>query len=192
VTAPSRRFDGPRICMASAALLGATVLAACGGSTGAPTGHVTLSVPSPLSTPTAVVYKDPQGRWSATFEGTPKYTNTTESTAEGRVPYMVAEYASFDVDEFVGVLLAPVSSTYNFTKGVDGVASSIGGTVVSVVSGPFRGYSSAEGVISAAIGVMKCRIVRVGAVVYIMGTVGPVNPPADYASFIASVTLTPH
>jgi hypothetical protein len=147
--------------------------------------------PAPATT-TAVHYTDPQHRWSATFAGKPTYTATTQASAEGNVPYMYAEYASFDVDQIVGVVLLKPASTYNFTVGLQGLATAFSGKVVSEVSGVFRGYSSIEGVISASIGYIKCRIVRAGAVVYIVATVGPANPPSDYAGFIAALRLTPH
>jgi hypothetical protein len=158
-----------------------------------PTSFIAVPTPAPAPTKTSVVhYTDPQRRWSATFAGQPKYTATTEVSPEGNLPYLYAEYASFDVDQLVAVLLLKPASTFDLTAALNGLATGFSGSVVSNVSGTFRGYKSVEGVISASIGYIKCRVVRAGAVIYIIGTVGPVNPPSDYAGFVASVRLTPH
>lgn len=152
-----------------------------------------MPTPAPAPTTTSAVhYTDPQRRWTATFAGQPKYTATTEVSPEGNLPYLYAEYASFDVDQLVAVLLLKPASTFDLTAALNGLATGFSGSVVSNVSGTFRGYKSVEGVISASIGYIKCRVVRAGAVIYIIGTVGPVNPPSDYAGFVASVRLTPH
>jgi hypothetical protein len=153
---------------------------------------VPTPAPNPAKTTGAVHYTDPQRRWSATFAGQPKYTATTEASPEGNLPYLYAEYASFDVDQLVAVLLIKPASTFDLTAALNSLATGFSGTVVSYTSGTFRGYKSIEGVISATIGYIKCRIVRAGAVVYIIATVGPVNPPSDYAGFVATVRLTPH
>lgn len=64
--------------------------------------------------------------------------------------------------------------------------------MVSSQTGTFDGFASLEGVVDIPSGVLKCQVVRVGLVIYLFGTVGPVNPPADYAGFVASIHLTPH
>jgi hypothetical protein len=68
----------------------------------------------------------------------------------------------------------------------------LGGTVVSLVSDTFRGYRSVEGVFSTGSGFYELRMVAADAVIYSLGTYGPVNPPADYAALMAAVKLTPH
>jgi hypothetical protein len=149
--------------------------------------------PSPSPSPASgVAYTDPQGRWTATFAGTPSYHSTTTSTAGGPVPYMYAEYTGPDADQVVGVLLLPAGSTFDLAKGLTGLASSESGTVVSSQTGTFDGFASLEGVVNIPSGVLKCQVVRVGLVIYLFGTVGPVNPPSDYAAFVASIRLTPH
>ncbi len=105
---------------------------------------------------------------------------------------MYAEYSGFDVDQIVGVLLLPTGSSFDLAKGLEGVASSGGGTVTSSTPGTFQTFASLEGVVTLPTGVLKCEVVKVGPVIYIFGTVGPVNPPTDYAKFVASVSLTPH
>jgi hypothetical protein len=75
-------------------------------------------VPSPSVSPASgVAYTDPQGRWTATFAGTPSYHSTTEQTAGGPIPYMYAEYTGPDSDQVVGVLLLPAGSTFDLARG---------------------------------------------------------------------------
>jgi hypothetical protein len=185
-----RRGMGRALVATLALALGAV---ACGSN--AATGHspgLTGVGSSATPTPSGVLYTDPQGRWSATFAGQPKYTSTTQSSAQGKIPYLFAEYAAGDVDEFVGVLLIEPLSTFDFTKALQGVATGFNGTVETNVAETFRGYSAVKGVISADTGFFECELVRSGGVVYIMGTAGTDDPPADFAGFLASVTLTPH
>lgn len=92
----------------------------------------------------------------------------------------------------MGVLLIEPLSTFDFTKALQGVATGFNGTIETNQPGTFRGYSAVDGVISADTGFFECEIVRSGGVVYIMGTAGTDDPPADFAGFLASVTLTPH
>ena len=151
--------------------------------------------PTPTATgvPTSFHYTDPQGRWSATFAGPPVYQATTEQAANGSsVPYLYAEYASVGVDQLVSVLLIGSSATFDFTAALNGVATAASGTVISHSLGRFRGYSSIVGIISAPIGFIEYRIVRIGGVVYSISTLGSKNPPPDFARFIAGVKLTPH
>ena len=75
------------------------------------------------------------------------------------------------VDQLVAVLLIKPASTFYLTAALNSLATGFSGTVVSDTSGTFRGYKSIEGVISATIGYIKCRIVRAGAFVYIIATV---------------------
>jgi hypothetical protein len=149
------------------------------------------AAPAPSATQ-GVVYTDPQGRWRATFASEPTYTATTQPSPEGNLPYLYAEYAGYDVDELVGVTLLKPESTFNFSKALNGVATGLHGTIVSSVTERFRGYQAIEGVISTAGGFFKGWIIRAGAVIYILGTLGPVNPPSDFAGFVGSLTLTPH
>ena len=151
--------------------------------------------PTPTATgvPTSFHYTDPQGRWSATFAGPPVYQATTEQAANGSsVPYLYAEYASVGVDQLVSVLLIGSNATFDFTAALNGVATAASGTVISHSLGRFRGYSSIVGIISAPIGFIEYRIVRIGGVVYSISTLGSKNPPPDFARFIAGVKLTPH
>jgi hypothetical protein len=161
-------------------------------SVAAPQTFIAAPTPTPVATPGPVLYRDPQGRWTATFPGTPQYTATSEPTAEGNVPYLFAEYVSFDVDEFVGDWLLKPGSTFDLSKAFTGVATGLKGTVVSGVSKEFRGYQAYEGVVSSTAGYLKAWLIRAGAVVYVIATVGPDNPPSDFAGFVNSVKLTPH
>jgi len=151
--------------------------------------------PTPTATgvPTSFHYTDPQGRWSATFAGPPVYQATTEQAANGTsLPYLYAEYASVGVDQVVSVLLIGSNATFDFTAALNGVATGVSGTVISHSLGRFRGYSSIVGIISAPIGFIEYRMVRIGGVVYSVSTLGSKNPPPDFAQFIAGVKFTPH
>jgi hypothetical protein len=142
--------------------------------------------------PSGVNYTDPQARWSATFSGAPTYHSTTAPSVDGPLPYMYAEYTTFDVDQLVGVLLTQPGTPYDLAKGLQGLADTAHGSIVSSSSGSFQGHPSIEGVLSTSSGFFKCSFVRVGAVLYLFGTVGPANPPADYMAFASSIHLTPH
>jgi hypothetical protein len=161
-------------------------------SVAAPQTFIAAPTPTPVPQAAPVVYHDPQGRWSATFPATPQYTATSEPTVEGNIPYLFAEYVSFDVDEFVGVWLLKPGSTFSLSGALNGFATGLHGTVVSGVSKEFRGYQAEEGVVSSTAGYVKTWLVRAGAVVYVIATVGPDNPPSDFAGFVNSVKLTPH
>ncbi len=161
-------------------------------SVAAPTASINLPSAAPAPVATTVVYKDPQGRWTATFAGTPTYKSTMASSPEGTLPYMYAEYSGADVDQLVSVLLIRPGSSYDLAGGFKAIAKALGGTVVSLVADTFRGYRSVEGVFSTGTGFYELRMVAAGAVIYSLGTYGPVNPPADYAAFMAAVKLTPH
>ena len=149
--------------------------------------------PTPTAIPTSFHYTDPQARWSATFAGPPAYTTTTaHSSTSKAVPYQLAEYASVTIDQWVGVLLVGSSASIDLTGTLSEDATAVSGTVLSHTSGRFRGYSSALGIISATAGFIELRLVRVGGVVYEIGTLERTNPPPDFAGFIAGVRLTPH
>ncbi len=185
---PARRIVGRALVATLALALGAV---AC-GSNGSSTNSPGLTGVGSSATPSGVLYTDPQGRWSATFAGEPKYTSTTQNSAQGKIPYLFAEYAAGDVDQFVGVLLIEPLSTFDFSKALQGVATGFNGTVETNEPETFRGYGAVKGVISARTGFFECELVRSGGVVYIMGTAGTDDPPADFAGFLASVTLMPH
>jgi hypothetical protein len=161
-------------------------------SVAAPQTFIAAPTPTAVPSPAPVLYHDPQGRWSAVFPLTPTYTATSEPTAEGNVPYLFAEYVSFDVDEFVGDWLLKPESTFNLSAAFSGIAKGLSGTVVSGASKEFRGYQAYEGVVLSTAGYLKAWLVRSGAVVYVIATVGPDNPPSDFAGFVNSVKLTPH
>ena len=149
--------------------------------------------PTPAAIPTSFHYTDPQGRWSATFAGPPAYTTTTAPSSSGMsIPYQLAEYASVSIDEWVGVLVVGSSASIDLSGTLNEDATAVSGKVLSHTSGRFRGYSSVLGVISASVGFIELRLVRVGGVVYEIGTLERTNPPPDFAGFIAGVRLTPH
>jgi hypothetical protein len=185
-----RRGTGRAIVATFAFALGAVACGSNGSSNNSP-GLIGVGS-SATPTPSGVIYTDPQGRWSATFAGKPKYISTTQASGQGKIPYLFAEYAAGDVDQFVGVLLIEPLSTFDFTKALQGVATGFSGTIETNVPETFRGYSAVKGVISAGTGFFECELVHSGGVVYIMGTAGTDDPPADFAGFLASVTLTPH
>jgi hypothetical protein len=140
----------------------------------------------------SVAYHDPGGYFSATFEGTPLYHDTTQSTPEGPLPYKYAEYAANGVDESIGVLILPAGSSFDLNKGLQGVATGVGGDVVSSSATSFQGYQSLFGVISLSSGYLDTEVIDAGQDIYIFGTVGQNTPPPDYSAFAGSVHLTPH
>ena len=158
-------------------------------------GKQTSTSTSTNPTPTSgVAYTDPHTRWSATFAGPPLYHETTTSTALGPIPYLYAEYTGFNVDQVVGVFLLPAGSSFDLQRGIEGLATAANGTLTTTTPGTFQGFPSLEGVVSVhnAGGVLKCQTVKVGDVIYLFGTTGPVDPPSDYAAFVASIHLSPH
>ncbi|MGH7749954.1 MAG: hypothetical protein ACREQ5_35070, partial [Candidatus Dormibacteria bacterium] len=102
------------------------------------------------------------------------------------------EYVGPDVDQLVGVLVFSPGTTFDTTKGLQGIASAGNGSVISSAPSTFQGYPSLEGVINLQGDYLKVQIVHVGNLAYIIGTAGPVNPPSDYTRFIAAVHITPH
>ena len=146
-----------------------------------------------VATPSAVTYTDPQKFWSATFVGTPTYQSQSVASAAGNVTVNIAEYSGPDHDEFVGVVLAPPGSTFNLQAALNGMASRVGGTVLSSSPTTFQGAPALEGVITTTdSGIGKCMIVHSFSVDYLICAVGASNPPVDYAPLLASVHLTPH
>lgn len=139
-----------------------------------------------------VAYTDPSHYYTARFDGAPSYRTTEQSSATGQVPYMFAEYAAQGTDQIVGVLLFPSGTGFDGQKGLQGIADSSGGTVVSSAPSSFQGYPSLEGVIAVSGDYLKVQLVHVGDLAYIMGTAGSVNPPSDYTRFLSTVHITPH
>ena len=143
-------------------------------------------------TASAVSYTDPNRYYTARFDCEPKYHSTSQASAAGTVPYLYAEYVGPDVDQLVGVLVFTPGTAFNTTRGLEGIATAGGGSVVSSAPSTFQGYPSREGVIDLQGEFLKVQLVHVGNLAYIIGTAGPVNPPSDYARFIAAVHITPH
>jgi len=139
-----------------------------------------------------VTYTDPDQYYTAHFASEPTYHATSQTSPVGNVPYRYAEYVGPDVDQLVGVLVFSPGTSFDTTKGLQGIASAGNGSVVSSTPSTFQGYPSLEGVINLQGDYLKVQIVHVGNLAYIIGTAGPVNPPSDYARFIAAVHITPH
>ncbi|MBV8529150.1 MAG: hypothetical protein JOZ75_12620 [Candidatus Dormibacteraeota bacterium] len=169
---------------------GLIVLIAGGGAIGVllTRANATRSTPGAKT----VAYTDPDGYYTAQFDSEPGYHATTQTTPIGSVPYRYAEYVDSGVDQLVGVLVFTPGASFDTAKGLQGMASAGNGSVVSSQVSTFQGYPSTEGVINLTGTYLKVQIVHVGNVAYIIGTAGPVNPPTDYARFIASVHITPH
>lgn len=139
-----------------------------------------------------VSYTDPDQYYTAQFASEPTYHATSQTSPVGNVPYRYAEYVGPDVDQLVGVLVFSPGTSFDTAKGLQGIASAGNGSVVSSTPSTFQGYPSLEGVINLQGDYLKVQIVHVGNLAYIIGTAGPVNPPSDYARFIAAVHITPH
>ena len=142
--------------------------------------------------PSTVSYTDPNQYYTAVFDREPKYHSTSQTSAAGTVPYLYAEYVGPDVDQLVGVLVFTPGTAFDTTRGLEGIATAGGGSMVSSAPSTFQGYPSREGVIDLQGEFLKVQLVHVGNLAYIIGTAGPVNPPSDYARFIAAVHITPH
>ena len=147
---------------------------------------------TPAPTPNTVSYDDPDQYYTAQFSKAPAYHSTTQASPAGNVPYRYAEYIGPDVDQLVGVLVFTPGTGFDTQKGLQGIAAAGKGSVVSSAPSTFQGYPSLEGVISLQGDYLKVQIVHVGNLAYIIGTAGPVNPPSDFAGFIAGVHITPH
>ena len=147
---------------------------------------------TPQPTPSTVSYTDPDQYYTAQFDNEPKYHATSQTSPVGNVPYRYAEYVGPDVDQLVGVLVFSPGTTFDTTKGLEGIASAGSGSVISSAPSTFQGYPSLEGVINLQGDYLKVQIVHVGNLAYIIGTAGPVNPPSDYGRFLAAVHITPH
>ena len=143
-------------------------------------------------TASAVSYTDPEQYYTAHFDCEPKYHSTSQKSAAGTVPYLYAEYVGPAVDQLVGVLVFTPGTIFDTTKGLEGIATAGGGSVVSNAQSTFQGYPSREGVINLQGEFLKVQLVHVANIAYIIGTAGPVNPPSDYARFITAVHITPH
>lgn len=148
----------------------------------------------PTTAPIAngVAYTDPDKYWSARFDGTPTYHTAQQSTPVGQVPYLYAEFVGPGVDQVVGVLVFSPGTGFDAQKGLQGIADSSGGTVVSSSAATFQGYPSLQGLINLAGDYLKVQLVHVGNLAYIMGTAGAANPPSDFERFVATVRLAPH
>ena len=155
-----------------------------------PTASGTQATPQPR--PRTVSYTDPDQYYTARFDREPTYHATSQSSPVGNVPYRYAEYVGPDVDQLVGVLLFSPGTSFDTTKGLQGIASAGSGSVISSAPSTFQGYPSLEGVINLQGDYLKVQMVHVGNLAYIIGTAGPVNPPSDYGRFIAAVHITPH
>ena len=147
---------------------------------------------APAPAATGVDYADPDKYWSARFDGTPTYHTAQQATPVGQVPYLYAEFVGPGIDQVVGVLVFSPGTGFDAQKGLQGIADSSGGTVVSSSAATFQGYPSLQGVINLAGDYLKVQLVHTGNLAYIMGTAGAVNPPSDFDRFIATVHLTPH
>lgn len=169
---------------------GPTASAGSGGGVGHPTASAAQGTPAP--TPSTVSYTDPDQYYTAQFDNEPKYHATSQTSPVGNVPYRYAEYVGADVDQLVGVLVFSPGTSFDTTKGLQGIASAGSGSVIASAPSTFQGYPSLEGVINLQGDYLKVQIVHVGNLAYIIGTAGPVNPPSDYARFIAAVHITPH
>lgn len=169
---------------------GPTTSGGSGGAVGSQTASGTPTTPAPAGG--TVAYTDPDRYYTAQFASTPTYHSTTQTSPVGDVPYRYAEYVGPDVDQLVGVLVFSPGTSFDTTKGLQGIASAGNGSVVSSAPSTFQGYPSLEGVINLQGDYLKVQIVHVGNLAYIIGTAGPVNPPTDYARFIAAVHVTPH
>ena len=164
---------------------------ASGGSGGGnPTASGAQATQQP--TPSTVSYTDPDQYYTAQFDNEPKYHATSQTSPVGNVPYRYAEYVGPDVDQLVGVLVFSPGTSFDTTKGLQGIASAGSGSVISSTPSTFQGYPSLEGVINLQGDYLKVQIVHVGNLAYIIGTAGPMNPPSDYGRFIAAVHITPH
>ena len=170
-------------------------------STGSKASHLGATTPSasaaevsptPAQTPNTVSYTDPDAYYTAQFSKAPAYHSTTQASPVGNVPYRYAEYIGPDVDQLVGVLVFAPGTGFDTQKGLQGIATAGKGSVISSAPSTFQGYPSLEGVISLQGDYLKVQIVHVGNLAYIIWTAGPVNPPSDYAGFIAGVHITPH
>jgi hypothetical protein len=164
------------------------------GSSGGGGAHPTASAAHATAEPTlsTVSYTDPDQYYTAQFANEPKYHSTSQTSPAGNVPYRYAEYVGPDVDQLVGVLVFSPGTSFDTTKGLQGIASAGSGSVISSTPSTFQGYPSLEGVIDLQGDYLKVQIVHVGNLAYIIGTAGPVNPPSDYGRFIAAVHITPH
>lgn len=160
-----------------------------GGSGGGAATQTAVGTPTAAGT---VSYTDPEQYYTAHFASEPTYHATSQTSPVGNVPYRYAEYVGPDVDQLVGVLVFSPGTSFDTTKGLQGIASAGNGSVVSSTPSTFQGYPSLEGVINLQGDYLKVQIVHVGNLAYIIGTAGPVNPPSDYARFIAAVHITPH
>lgn len=184
-----------------AVIAGLLVLIAGGSAAGVLLTRSTASKAGPTSsaaqgthlpTPSTVSYTDPDQYYTAQFANEPAYHATSQASPVGNVPYRYAEYVGPDVDQLVGVLVFSPGTTFDTTKGLQGIASAGNGSVISSAPSTFQGYPSLEGVINLQGDYLKVQIVHVGNLAYIIGTAGPVNPPSDYGRFIAGVHITPH
>lgn len=145
---------------------------------------------TPLPRPAA--YTDPDQYYTAQFDRTPAYHSTTQTTSAGNIPYRFAEYIGPNIDQLVGVLVFTPGTSFDTQKWLQGIASAGGGSLISSTASTFQGFPSLAGVISLQSDYLKVELVHVGNLAYIIGTAGPVNPPSDYARFIATVHITPH
>lgn len=169
---------------------GRTGTTTSGGSGGGVGTHT--AVGTPATSAGTVSYTDPDQYYTAQFASEPTYHSTSQTSPVGNVPYRYAEYVGPDVDQLVGVLVFSPGTSFDPAKGLQGIASAGNGSVVSSTPSTFQGYPSLEGVINLQGDYLKVQIVHVGNLAYIIGTAGPVNPPSDYARFIAAVHITPH
>lgn len=181
---------GVLLTRSTASNAGPTASARPSGGGANPTASARQATPEP--TPRTVSYTDPDHYYTAQFDNEPKYHATSQSSPVGNVPYRYAEYVGPDVDQLVGVLLFSPGTSFDTTKGLQGIASAGSGSIISSAPSTFQGYPSLEGVINLQGDYLKVQIVHVGNLAYIVGTAGPVNPPSDYARFIAAVHITPH